>query len=116
MKDSPPVFIRKIFLTSTYFAVGLAVLFFFVFSVAGINLIFILPTALLLYLMLFVFMLHSPIAAVRKRDREISKEVLFAGRYLLVKLESGIPLHLLLRTIFPAENRYSNESSSSAYL
>jgi len=40
----------------------------------------------------FLFMLQTPKVYIRKREREINKEVLFAGRYLLVKLESGTPL------------------------
>jgi flagellar protein FlaJ len=40
----------------------------------------------------FFFVLNTPKVYIRRREREINKEVLFAGRYLLVKLESGIPL------------------------
>ena len=44
----------------------------------------------------FMFVLQSPKGTIRKREREINKEVLFAGRYLLVKLESGMPLFNVL--------------------
>ena len=38
------------------------------------------------------FMLTSPKSGIRKRQREIDREVLFAGRYLLIRLQSGSPL------------------------
>ena len=44
------------------------------------------------FLMAFLFILQTPKGNIRAREREINKEILFAGRYLLVKLESGMPL------------------------
>lgn len=41
---------------------------------------------------IFYFILEIPYGAIRSREREINKEVLFAGRYLLTKLQSGAPL------------------------
>ncbi len=38
------------------------------------------------------FLLQTPKGVIKKREKEINKEVLFAGRYLLVKMESGTPL------------------------
>ena len=42
--------------------------------------------------MLFFFSIFSIRVRIRKREREIDKEVLFVGRYMLVKLYSGRPL------------------------
>jgi len=40
----------------------------------------------------FLFFEATPFGAINTRAREINKEILFAGRYLLIKLESGEPL------------------------
>jgi len=45
-----------------------------------------------LFVLLFEYYLLNVKAKIRKREREINKEVLFVGRYLLVKLYSGRPL------------------------
>ena len=44
------------------------------------------------FFLAFFFMLNTPSGTIRKRGRETDEEVLFMGRYLLVKLESGEPL------------------------
>jgi len=44
------------------------------------------------YAVTYLFIIQIPKGIIRRREREINKEILFAGRYLLVKLESGMPL------------------------
>ena len=55
------------------------------------------------FVLVFLFTLNSPKSAIRKRERDIDKEVLFAGRYILVKMESGTPL---LNTLEDASKTY----------
>jgi pilus assembly protein TadC len=47
---------------------------------------------LVAFFVVFSFIIATPYGAIQTRAREINKEVLFAGRYLLIKLESGEPL------------------------
>lgn len=44
------------------------------------------------FLLSMKFMLNTPKVYLKRRQRDIDREVLFAGRYLLIKLQSGIPL------------------------
>ena len=55
------------------------------------NLLYAFSVFVLAFIMTAVFMLNTPAVYIRKRQKEIDKEVLFAGRYLLVKMQSGIP-------------------------
>lgn len=55
------------------------------------------------YAVAFLFILATPKGRIRAREREINKEILFAGRYLLVKLESGMPLFNALIDISKSE-------------
>ena len=61
------------------------------------------PIFLGLFILLFEYSLLTIKAKIRKREREVNKEVLFVGRYLLVKLYSGRPL--LNALIETAESR-----------
>jgi len=42
----------------------------------------------------FWFFGNYPKATIKKREKSINRNILFAGRYLLIKLESGAPLFL----------------------
>jgi len=92
IRDTPEQFIKKNLNLSIYAGIGFSILSFFLFDKFDINLIYILPVFLFFLAGSFIFFLESPKALIRKREKEIDKEVLFAGRYLLVKIESGVPL------------------------
>jgi len=92
IKESPHGFIKKRMQFALVAALGISVLLFFMLSTAGKNLIVIVPGFFIAFILLFVFLTNGPKVIIKKRERDINKEVLFAGRYLLVKLESGTPL------------------------
>lgn len=83
---------KRALLFALYFSVGITVLLFFLFQRLDMPLLFLAPEFPLLFIISYAFMLNTPKGIIRKRQREIDKEVLFAGRYLLVKMESGAPL------------------------
>lgn len=68
------------------------VLVFFIFEIAGISLIFLVLLAPVFLSGYFYFFLMSPKNIINKRKRELDQEVLFAGRFLLVKVNAGRPL------------------------
>ena len=57
----------------------------------------------LLFLYSFTLFLKAPLVAIKKRRKDIDKDVLFAGRYLLVKINSGKPL---LNSLVDASQTY----------
>ncbi|MBI3035050.1 type II secretion system F family protein [Candidatus Woesearchaeota archaeon] len=67
-------------------------LFFFVLQKAKLSVFLLLPAFIVLFIVIFEYSLLSVKSKIKKREREINKEVLFIGRYLLVKLYSGRPL------------------------
>ncbi len=89
-------FSKKAFVFSLYLGIGGAALAFFFFSrsikVKAAVLPLMLAAFSLFFLFSLAFMLQVPKGSIRRREREINREVLFAGRYLLVKIESGYPL------------------------
>jgi pilus assembly protein TadC len=55
------------------------------------------------FIIFFFLMLKRVDVAISKREREIDRDVLFAGRFLLVKLNSGKPL---INALFEASESY----------
>lgn len=106
IKQTPEQYVKKTLRLTLYAAAALAVTTFF--STAKI-----LPMDTVLMLMLFVFvasnllvflfMINAPKGVIRKRQRDIDKDVLFAGRYILMKLESGAPI---VNTLIDASKGY----------
>ena len=92
MRETPKQLVKKAILFS--FSAAIAATFFtFVILEKQMSSLSILPLLFILVLVfVFLFMLQTPKVYIRRREREINKEVLFAGRYLLVKIESGTPL------------------------
>lgn len=69
----------------------------------GLPLIVIPIIGLLATYLLFLLFMHSVNVKIHKLAKEIDKDVLFAGRFLLIKLNSGKPL---LNAIIDASNSY----------
>jgi len=103
VKDSPEMFVRKSINLASYTAIGLTILIFFPLSKSSKPIWWLVPAFLVMLLLSFTFWLNTPLGMIRKREREINKEVLFAGRYLLVKLEGGTPL---FNALIDASNSY----------
>jgi len=91
MTDKPDNFVKKCFKGGMTLSVACTVLTFFGLDILGGNKLHIIWLFPVLSVTMFLFMLHSPDVRIRKRQREIEKEVLFAGRFILVKIESGQP-------------------------
>ena len=87
-------FVKHSLILAMYVSAALSVLSFFLFArKLGIRVV---PVAIAVFfvsmLVVSSFILKTPKGMIRKREREIDREVLFAGRFLLVKMDSGTPL------------------------
>jgi len=92
LPQSPEEFVYRSLKTSMLFSVGLTILFFFIADKAGLPLIILLPFFLVCFLAIFHFAFLKVKTRIIQRRREIDREVLFVGQYLLLKLYSGQPL------------------------
>jgi len=103
VKGTPQEFILQDLKFSFPFALGLTILFFFVFDKADIPL-YLLPAAfIIIFILVFNFAFLKLKSKIVQRQKEIDREVLFAGQYLLVKLYSGKPL---LNALIDTSNSY----------
>jgi len=91
--ETPEEFIKKTLLSTFYMTTGISVLVLTIFAQLEIlsNIMyFIFP---LLYVFMFSYMLKIPDVKIIKKGKEISKEIVFAGRFLIIELESGVSLY-----------------------
>jgi len=93
---TPEKYIKKQFSNSLILGLMLLLTSFFFFSgleMSGTKvLLYSLGTGIITYFTLFYILKHQVDVKIRKLEKDIDREVLFAGRFLLVKLNSGTPL------------------------
>ena len=93
MDDKPEDFIKKTFISAFYMTTGLVVALFLVLAklevLKGIMFL-IIP---IVFAMMFLYMLKLPELRISKKEKEISSEIIFAGRFIIIELESGVPLY-----------------------
>ncbi len=89
---TPIEYLRNSLKFAVIYSSMITILFFFVLNKANLSLLFLVPIFIILLYFFFNYTLIRIKARIRHKEREINKEVLFVGRYLLVKLYSGRPL------------------------
>ena len=89
----PEDFIKRTMLSAFYMTTGIFVFIFLILArlkvVKGV--IFIVPS--LLFFVMFTYMMRLPDIKISRREKEISREIVFAGRFLVIELESSVPLY-----------------------
>jgi len=91
VKQTPEYFAKKNLLVPLYGALVftfLGVLFLLKFEK---NILFAILIFIIVYAFGFFFIMQTPRVYILKRKRAVDREVLFAGQYLLVKMQSGVP-------------------------
>lgn len=108
----PKDFIKKSIMSSFYMTIGVMAFVFLVLSkMISVTMIIIVFTPIL-FVILFFYMIKMPEAKISKREKDISREIVFAGRHLIIELESGIPLYnafINLSKNYKAVGRYFKE-------
>ena len=93
MTYRPEEFTKRTFLTAFYMTTGIVVssaLLLAKFDVLkGIMVVFI-P---IIFVLLFFYLLKLPDVKISRKEKGITKEIIFAGRHLIIELESGVPLY-----------------------
>jgi len=109
MDDDPILFIQKSIIMATLMGVMLTVLGFFILDIAGLSLnllAVIFPIAITLS---FMWRMQYPVAKAKKRAREVDRELVFAGRQMLIELKAGVPLFDAMLSISRDYGEISNE-------
>ena len=47
----------------------------------------------IVFVVMFFYMIRLQDLKIKKKEKEVSKEIVFAGRFIIIELESGVPLY-----------------------
>lgn len=92
--DEPEEYVKKIFMTSFFLSTGFTlVLFAFFKSILLFLLIFVITPFVFFYLINYVEV------KIKQLKRKIDEEIIFAGRFLIIELQSGVPIYKAFENI-----------------
>ena len=92
IKKTPKEFLSQCRRNAILISVLMAVFSFFLIDKSGKPLIFVPIVGFVFFLLAYTTLLKTVDVKIRKKAKEIDKDVLFAGRFLLIKINSGKPL------------------------
>jgi pilus assembly protein TadC len=92
INQTPKEFVKSSLTNTLFMSFSLTVLLFFYFDKNDTPLYWLVPIFIFLAYIFYMFNQAKLKSKIIKRQKDIDKDVLFAGRYLLVKLNSGQPL------------------------
>jgi len=112
INQPPEEFVQKTAFTSFYMTTGITMFLGAVLAKAGpIISVLALFFPVMLFGMFFYF-LKMPDLLIIKKEREINKEIVFSGRFLIIELESGVSLYNAIKNVIKSYNivgKYFNE-------
>jgi pilus assembly protein TadC len=86
-------FVKRTFISAFYATTGIVVSIFLILAkynvLKGVLLIF--PP--IIFFILFSYLIKLPDLKISRKEKDISKEIVFAGRYLVIEIQSGVPLY-----------------------
>ncbi|MBS3108714.1 type II secretion system F family protein [Candidatus Woesearchaeota archaeon] len=93
IKTTPEKFVKTNLRLSLYLSLALVLIgFLFLYRIKP-ELVFLLFLAFpVAYFVSFMYLMNTPVGKTRKAVREVDREIVFAGRFLLVELSAGVPL------------------------
>jgi flagellar protein FlaJ len=106
MPDSPKEFIKKTFTSAFILSFGICVLFIggMIKDIKIVAISF--PIA---FIFLFNYLLKVPDVKIRQKEAGISKEIVFATRFLMIEIESGVPVYnafINVGNVYPVVGTY----------
>jgi archaeal flagellar protein FlaJ len=96
------LFLKKTFFSAFYVSSGMMFILFMLLvkAIPGNDLFVLLIVGFpLICLFMFFYFFQLPSVKINRIDREINKEIIYAGRFLLVELESGVTLYDAMRNM-----------------
>lgn len=112
--DTADEYVRKTFTTAMMMAAGITIVVFILFQSPIAILAF--PIVLPLIFMYFTQFVDVKIQQIKKK---IDEEIIFAGRFLIIEIESGVPIHTAFENIeanYDVVGKYFGDVISKAYL
>ncbi len=112
LPDDDEAFLKKTAMSSLYTSFAIVFILFLFMAKMKINLWLLLVLVPFLFAALFSYFLHYPDMLIIKQNKEISREIVYAGRFLVIELESGVSLYNAMVNLtknYKALGRYFRE-------
>ncbi|MFH1063872.1 MAG: type II secretion system F family protein [Candidatus Woesearchaeota archaeon] len=93
MAENEEMFVKKTVFSSFYLTTGIMMAVAMLLSKLETNLGFLLLVFPAMFLLMFMYFIKFPDVKILRIQKEIEREIVFAGRFLIVELESGIPVY-----------------------
>ncbi len=114
--EKPEDFVRKSFLlgfyVTTMFMVVVTIIFIR-FQMIKSVLLLIFP---LVFLLIFFYFMKRPDLIILRKQHEIDREIVFASRFLVIELQSGVPIYDAMKSVshsYPIIGKYFREILNS---
>jgi len=93
MKETPVEFVKRTFFTSFYMTTGFILFLAAVFIKIKFLIVILAFLFPLVFIAMFFYFIKLPDVKIIKKRKSIDKEVVYAARFLIVEMESGILLY-----------------------
>ncbi len=94
MAEEPEEYIQKTVSVALLLSFGMIIIAFLFTKIVGV--IFFLPIMLVIS---FFYLIRRVDVQILKLQKQISQEIVFAGRYLLIEIESGVPMYQAFKNL-----------------
>jgi pilus assembly protein TadC len=96
--DDAEKFVKKTVFSSLYMTIGLLIIAFLLFSKTDLfkKMLIFFP---FIFIVLFMYFLKLPELKILKREKEINQEIVYAGRFMIIELESGVAIYNTFRHV-----------------
>jgi archaeal flagellar protein FlaJ len=115
MPLTPEAFVKKTLIVSLYMSFGLLFIVFMLIgkSFSPLKVLSILLIAFpIIFVVMFFYFFQIPFVKIMRLNKDVNKEIVFASRFLIVELESGVTLYQAMKNTaksYPAVGGYFNE-------
>ena len=112
MEDKSDEFVKKTFVSAFFMTTGLVIAVFLILAQFDVlkGVMFVLIP--IVFFVMFFYLIRLPDVTIAKKEKEVSKEIIFAGRFIIIELESGVPLYNAMANVsknFSIVGRYFKE-------
>lgn len=107
IKSSPEEFIRRTLRPAIVFSVIISFFFLLIFIKEKVFILLIVPVFVALASLFFMALMKTTEISIKRRKWEVESDLLYSGRYLLIKLESGEPFVNALISVGKITNKSS---------
>lgn len=93
MADTETAFVKKTFFSAFYLTTGIGITMALLLAKVHVGAVFVVVLLPVLFMMMFFYFIKFPDVKIMRIEREIDREIVYAGRFLVIELESGIPVY-----------------------